>query len=353
MKKFLALCLALLLPLSAALADNVTMNATVVATAQQTVTSSISGKVESVYVALGDHVQAGDRLATLTTTKVYAKEDGTVYIFGQPGDATETIVSRYGAVAYMEPAYTYTISASTRNAYDAEENRLVHPGESVYLRSNQNSKRTGLGVVTVVDGSSFTVEVISGDFESSEQVNIYRDEAYATSSRIGRGSTSRAAMTTYEGSGCVVSYAVENGQSVKKGDLLFETMEGDFIPGGTVTCDILAPVNGVISSLSLGLGSSVSQSSEVAVINPDSGIRLEATLTESDLAQVAIGDRMQAEFTYVSGGALVLPGTVERISRLAADATDDADECSYTVIILPDDAGGLSYGLNAVITPLQ
>lgn len=356
MKKLFSILLAMVLLLGccgAALAETVTMNGTVVATGSQTLTSAVGGEVDEVYVAAGNHVKAGDKLATIATTKVYAKEDGTAYVFGEVGDAADTVIARYGAVAYIEPANTYTISASTKYSYDAETNRIVHPGESVYLRSYENQNHKGTGVVTIIDGTSFTIEVLTGNFNSDEQVIAYRDKNYTNESRIGRGAVSRAALITYEGSGSIVSYAVKNGQAVKKGDLLFETVEGDFIPGETVSCDVVAPADGVVTSVSVSEGAILSANGTVAAIDPDSGMRVEATVSESDLANVTVGGKVKVEFTYVSNGEMVVTGKVEKISLLAAEASSDTEEASYTVTILLDNTENVRYGMNVVVTTVE
>lgn len=351
MKKFVAMLLIFVLGLGTAMADSTALSGTVVATQTETVVAHAGGTVEAVYVSVGDHVQAGDRLATIATTKVYAKEDGTAYVFGESGDAADTVAARYGAVAYIEPAYAFTISASTRYAYDAEENLHIHPGEKVYLRSSQ--KVTGEGVVTIVNGSSYTVEVLSGDFETGDQVFIFRDESYTAATRIGRGNTSQASISAYEGSGCIVSYAVTNGQQVKKGDLLFETIEGDLAPGTPASCDILATSDGVVSSMNLSVGESISASAAAAVISPDSSLRVEVEVTESDLTHMTIGDQVKVEYIYVSNGELTSLGTIEKISLLGEAASDESEESSYTATILLDDTQNIRYGMNALVTAVQ
>lgn len=351
MKKIVSILLAFILCLGTAMAEGVALSGKVVATQTETIVTHVGGTVEAVYVAVGDHVNVGDRLATIATTKVYAKEDGTAYVFGESGDAADTVTARYGAVAYIEPAYAFTISASTRYAYDAEENLHIHPGEKVYLRSSQ--KVTGEGIVTIVNGSSYTVEVLTGDFETGDQVFIFRDESYTAATRIGRGNTAQASISTYEGSGCIVSYAVTNGQQVKKGDLLFETIDGDLTPGTPASCDILATIDGVISSLNLSVGESISTSASAGVISPDSSLRIEVEVTESDLTHISVGDQVKVEYIYASNGEWTSLGTIEKISLLGEATSDESEESSYTATILLDDTQNIRYGMNALVTAVQ
>ena len=69
---------AMLLTQSAALADTISFSGTVTAGETYEVYAPIGGMVESVDVEVGQQVTAGTVLATLSTTKVYATESGTV-----------------------------------------------------------------------------------------------------------------------------------------------------------------------------------------------------------------------------------------------------------------------------------
>ena len=94
----------------------------VVAKTTDTVNAPFGGLVDSVDVRAGDTVGIGDPVATLETTKVYATADGVVGgVFAEPGDDTEGIVERYGAVVYIEPTNRYTVSATTEKADNSSE----------------------------------------------------------------------------------------------------------------------------------------------------------------------------------------------------------------------------------------
>ncbi|MBQ7850039.1 MAG: acetyl-CoA carboxylase biotin carboxyl carrier protein subunit, partial [Clostridia bacterium] len=234
MKKFAAILLLIVSLLSwaaTALAEELELTGTVSATQAVTLTAPAAGKVESCTVAPGDHVAAGTALLTLQTVKVYAEQDGTVRIFGQPGDSVAALTTRYGGVAYVEPAQRYTVSGSTKGAYSNDDNKLIHAGETVYLRSTSNYKLKSTGTVTIVSGTSYTVEVDDDSFASGTTVNIYRDAAYAASSLIGNGKVSQASAAVYSGTGYLVRLHVQSGQQVSAGDLLYETLEGSFATG--------------------------------------------------------------------------------------------------------------------------
>ena len=187
------LMLCLLLPATLSLAESAQSGAGYSGTVDYRETISIrapfGGILEDSPLRVGDRVTAGETLFTLETVKVYAPFDGTVRgLRAQPGDAAADLISRYGALCYLEPVGKYTVSANTSNAYDSSSlhngNRYLNEGETVYLRSSEDNDRTGTGIITTVSGSSFEVEVQSGNLDLSDKVTIYRDEAFSTVHRI-------------------------------------------------------------------------------------------------------------------------------------------------------------------------
>ena len=332
-----------------AFADSITMNGSVVNVAAQTITADYGGAVSKVLVSAGDQVRAGDSIALLETEKVYALQSGTVHLFGETGDSAEMVTQRYGAVAYIEPACQYTISASTKNAYDSEENKTIHPGETVYIRCVADSRHTGTGIVTVVSGTSFSVEVADGEFENSESVYLYRDAGYTASLRIGKGSISRQDPVAYTGEGIIVNYRTEDGAGVQKGSVLFETLAGSYSSHAEDLCQIKAGEDGVIAELNLNIGSMVSSGDAIATFYPNDSMRIAATVSETDLRYFNVGDTVKAEFTYLNDGDFSVQGTIEKISMVGSTQSEDSDEAYFTVWIIPESIEGLYYGMNAVI----
>ena len=355
LKKFLAILLAAVAALSwsAALAVSVPLNGTVVNTQEETVVSLYGGAVEEICVQVGDSVQAGDVLATLKTTKVYALQDGVVRLFGSVGESVEMIANLYGAVAYVEPTMQYTAQISTKTA-DAnnEANRFVHPGETVYLRAVENMNRTGTGTVTSVAGGSFNVILSLGSFASSDSVNVYRDPTFTPINRLGKGTVSLVDPVAYTGEGIVTSFAVENGAQVKKGDILFETVAGSYDSAASGWTQIKAPCSGIIASLNMTKGTAVAEGSAVATLYADDGMRIEATVSETDLLSFHVGDNVIAEFTYLNDGGISIRGVIEKISRLGEASSSDveSEEAWFTVSVKPNTSVGLYYGAHAIVS---
>lgn len=343
----LAVLVTLALTAQAALADYVSFTGTVASSERTTVVAPIGGTIDTVNVIAGERVEAGDVLATFETTKVYASEDGTVTgIFAQAGDSADTVTTSYGAVLYVEPVCLYTIAASTDNAYSAEENKFVHVGEAVYLKGYSDSSHTGTGAVTAVTGTDFTVRVDSGSFLVGETVTVYRSEGYESKSRIGRGDIARIDPTAYTGTGSVVSVAVEDGATVKKGDLLFETLEGTFDAYYMSGLDIVSPVRGTVAEVMATEDTALSKGASAFVLYPDSAMRIEASVPETDLGAVAVGDSVEIEFTW-NDDDVTYPGTIEMISAIA---TTGEEGVTYPVYISFTADETVKYGMTVVVS---
>ena len=349
-KRIFSLLLAVaLLSCSAALADGISFNGTVCGTDVVRVTAPIGGTAAEVADLAGQTVNAGDVLVKLSTTKVYATEAGTVTgIFGEPGESTETVASRYGAVLYVEGPVSYTISASTENAYNTTATKYVHVGEEVYLLSRSDSSRSGEGLITAVDGTNYTVEITSGDFLPDESVDVFRTPTHKSNSRIGRGSTSRKNPTGYTGSGSIVSLAVQNGDTVEKGQLLFETLDGTFDGYYMSGSDILSTVDGVVAEMDVEEGGSVQKDGLVAKIY--TSMRIEASVDETDLCYVHEGDKVLVELDWNQDEDVTYEGTITWISLLG-DESESGTTYKVYISFTPDQ--DTRFGMSAVISTLE
>ena len=342
---------------SCALADSITFSGTVTASETHEVYAPIGGTVAAVSGESGQRIGAEDVLLRLSTTKVYAEEAGTITgVFGQPGDNTGTVAEKYGAVMYLEGESVYTISASTDNAYNSTSTRFIHAGEEVYLQCYSDGSHTGQGVVTSIDGTDYTVRVTSGEFLIGETVGIYRGQSAAASRRIGRGTLHRSNPTAITGSGSIVSFAVSAGDTVARGELLFETLDGSFDGLYMSGADIPAGIDGIISQVNAQQGSSIEKNSVVAVLYPDSAMRIEAQIAETNLASIAVGDPVNIELLWNQDAEVTYPGTISMISAMAdgnSMGSVNEDSVTYTVYIdfTPDEQ--TRYGMSAVVTTLD
>ena len=350
MKRILGILMVLCMMVGVASAETLSASGTVTAGKTVGVLAPIGGTVEDVTVEAGMSVAAGETLVTLRTNKVYAPMSGTVTgVFVQPGDDAESVATTYGADLYLEGETKYTVSASTNKAYSSEDTTFVHVGEKVYLQCRSNNGRTGVGRITAVEGTSYTVTVTGGKFIVGDSVYIYRDSNYSNEKRIGQGNVERVSPTAVTTTGAVVSVAVQDGDTVQKGDLLMETLDGTwegYVMGGT---EIKAPEAGVVASVTAESGSALTQGSAAMTIYPLSGMRVEAVVEADDLQKVKVGDKVRLELTTDESKAY--EGTVSRISALAEESTDETSTAvNYRVYIsfTPDEA--VSFGMSMDVT---
>ena len=375
MKKLFILCLALMLammPAGLALAESILIYGTVVCTQPQPIVSSAYGVIEQINCAVGDHVSAGDVIATVSTHKVYASTDGTVYLFGEPGEEVEDIVEEYGAVAYIDPANRYTMTATAKNANNGTVR--VIPGETVYLRCYKDNTHKGIGMVVKVKDGKYTVKVTEGTFLKGESVSVYREQDYSYSYYIGRDTMQTIDMIASTGNGVLVRFHVTNGTQVSKGELLYETVSGLFAPGRTNHESVDAPADGIIAALHVAIGdelatetadaagaassdgqttqtaqsTAVAAPVQIAELYPDDALRVVAYAPESVLYSIQVGDTVYVSCQYIENMGEPGSGTVEKISRIPS-AEENSIEAQYAVYIRLSDVGSFYYGMNVVV----
>ena len=388
MKKLFVFCLALMLavlPMGMAMAETIMIYGTVINTQPQPVICTADGSIDQIHFTVGDRVSEGAVIATLATQKVYATTDGTVYLFGEPGDKISDIADQYGAVAYIAPEKPYTITATATDRNGVADGVL--PGEVVFLRCYKDGKHTGKGILAKLEKGKYTVVVTEGEFANSETVSVYRQEDYADTSRIGRAKVDTAEMIACKGDGYLVQFHVANGAKVEKGTLLYETINGSFAPGSQNQNQITSPVNGIISAIKLENGSqltgaavaataeqsdasnksgnqndkkdesaqtvsepaSQAETHLIAEIYPDANLRIVAYAPESVLNEIHVNDTVYVTCQYIENMASPVAGTVEKISRIP---TPDANsvEAQYAVYITVEDASSFYYGMNVIVT---
>lgn len=351
MKKRIMSCLAAILcimpVLSCAGADSITLNGKTTPAETIQIYAPVSGTAESVPVEAGQKVQADDTIFTMKTTKVYADHDGKVSgIFGQPGDDTESVTARYGAVLYIEESPAFTVSASTSGAYNSMETKYVHPGEYVYVASRNSVNRTGEGVITTISGTNYTVEISEGTFLTGETVEVFRDPEYDYQTRIGKGTVTYSdPVAVTGGTGSIVNIAVEDGQEVKRGDLLMETVDGTFdayvMSGTTIT----AGVSGVVGSVNVQAGGSVTKDAVAAELYSLETMRAEASIPEDYISQIHEGDPVTVELSTDMNKTY--SGKIVMISAIAAESEE---EVTYRVVaeFTPDEE--VRFGMSILMT---
>lgn len=358
MKKLLALLLTLAISfgLTASLAEaqqeNVSYSGVVTYRETLTVRAPFGGVLADSPLKAGDQVKAGDPLFTLLTTKVYAPLDGVVRgLRAQPGDAAATVDQRYGALCYVEPAGRYTVSTNTANAYDSSSthngNRYLNEGETVYLRSSDDNDRTGVGIITQTEGRTFQVEVLTSNLDPEDKVSIYRDEAFSTVKRIASyARVQKAAAVAVTAEGSILTCAVTEGQTVQRGDLLFETVTGTIDNLGAANAQVQSPVDGVVVSVAQTSGQTVQKDATLVTLYANDALCVQFEVDEGDLDTLAVGTDVRATLDALPQRD-ALTGTVTAISSLSISEGD----ARYTATVTLTDTANLREGMNVSVYP--
>jgi multidrug efflux pump subunit AcrA (membrane-fusion protein) len=336
---------ALALPEGADNRDTMILSGSVTAKDTFSVKAPFGGPVLDFSLRTGDKVHADDVLFSLDTTKVYAPCVGVIGgLRSQAGDSTGFVQDRYGALCYIEPESSLKIATDTSDAYDRDENRLVHMGETVYVKSTSNSKHVGLGLITSIDGKKYTVEVQSGNLELDESVSLYRNNDYSSASRIGKGETSRINPIAITGSGSVLRIAVTEGSIVKRGGLLFETVSGELEGLLEAKPEVTAQEDGVVADILVSPGQTVTRGQVMATLHVVKSMQISATVSEMDVGNIEAGQKVSIEFESLNDK--LYQGTIASISAIG---NTSSDETEFTVYIdfVPDDF--IREGLTATV----
>ena len=351
--RILALTLVLCLLAGGALADSLSFSGVVVQGETVQITAPIGGKLEDLSIQAGDLVKQGDTVATIGTNKVYATVDGVVTaVYGEPGDDAESVTTLYGGCVYIEGSPLYSISGSTGSAYNAAANKIIHSGEHVYLRGRSDNKHQGEGTVTVVSGTSYTVNVTGGEemFTVNESVEIFRDPAFLASSRIGRGSIARIDPTLVTTTGSIVRYAVKAGDTVKRGDLLMETADGVYDNLKVTGNEVKAAEDLVIAEVSATEGATLAKGDVIATAYSRETALAQVAVSESDLYAIQPGDAVTVELNWNQDAGVKYEGKVVSISYLG-EIGEEVTTYNALVEFVPDE--GTRYNMTVLVSTLN
>lgn len=318
-----------------------TANASIVAPETAKITAPYSGTLLPFDYVAGDSVEQGDILFMMDATPIYAAQDGKVAaVFAKAGDDAAGIAARYGSVAVIEPAKPLFIDADTKNAYDDDENRYVHAGETVYLKCG-NEK--GTGVVTSVSGKEYDVEVLSGDFDLDDTVRIFRESGHDSDSEIGRGKATRYPDIAVTAQGRVSAVFVRPGDEVKAGDLIMEVVDA----GAPVSAErrITSTATGAITMMAAASGAQVYRGQLLCEIADLTQLELSAEIDELDVGALRVGDTLSYTLDAYPGETFT--GTITEIRPIG---TAKQNAAYFDVRITAPEGKTLLPGMNATVT---
>lgn len=331
-KRWIALLAALLLTPALALAQE-EFEGNVVAGDTVAVTAPFGGTIRTVDLQEGSLLNVGDAVAIVDTTRVYAPVDGTVNgIFCQAGDALSGTT-----VLYLAPVSKYTLSCSIDKAYTSIDNRFVHIGEKVYIKCSADGTHKAEGIITAVSGAKYTVQTTAGELYMEETVYIYRSDAYTYATRIGSGTVGRTDALAVTGTGSLLALHVQDGDSVERGQLLFETVEGSLDALSTQGDTILSDTQGVVAAVNVAAGQTVSKGDVLLTVYPPQSEQIAFTIDEDLLGAIAVGDPVKIVFNWNEDSGTAAQGTVTAISYVS-----DSGDTSATASTSGQSTGGTS-----------
>lgn len=357
-KKLIALVLSLFLLVPAFAVAEEEFSGNVVAGDTIPLLAPYGGTIQSISLREGALISAGDAVATMQTTKVLAPEDGTVRgVFSEAGDTLDNTT-----VLYVAPVSKYTISCTIDKAYDSIDTKYVRIGEKVYIRNTRDGTYKAVGLVTKVDGTSYTVRTTAGELYMEDTVYIYRDEDYATESRIGSGTVGRTSELAVTGTGSLLKLYVQDGEEVERGQLLFETVEGSLDAPGEYSDTIQSDVSGVIKEIKASAGQKVAKGDVLLTVYQQDSYQIEFSIDEDLLSVVNVGDTMNIVFNWKEDSGETVQGTVTGISYVSADTASDSGDTTTTtgssapkytgyIAFQPDDSVRL--GMSVTITTMD
>ena len=324
--------------------EAITLDGEIRAGVTRTISAPYSGMVGDFAVDAGDELRAGDVLFTLDAQDVTADFDGTVTaVFTQSGDSAAVMQEYYGGLLYIERDVLYTGACTTSGAASDNDNKLVHPGEEVFVRSSNDTKRKGTGRVLGVQGSSYTIEVTtSDDLRVGESIKVYRESDFDSDSCIGSGKLSRVDPVAVTAEGYVLAVDVQPGQRVQRGDSLLRVVpdKPEAREGGS--CGVAMPEDGVLLDVSAQSGAQAAKDDVLATYCPAGAMELVCSVDENDLAGLAVGMEASAVLDGVPGESIRA-----RLTRIARTANDRGE---YDVTFSLEASDVLRIGMSATAT---
>jgi Multidrug resistance efflux pump len=249
-------------------------------------------------------------------------------------------MSRYGCVGAMDADQAQRLHCSTTGAHNEDANKILHVGELLYFKSGKTEKTEGTGRVISVNGSVYTVEVLTGSFALNESMNLYRGKDRASKDCVGRGTVAQRDPVTFSGTGTVGHVYVQVGQHVREGDRLFSLLGPD-APRG-VSPDVKASRNGIVGTVAVSPCQQVWKGELLCRVWLTDELEITAEVDEVNLHDLKVGSRVYV--TLDTDKDTTLEAVVTEISSLGVTRQNAS---YYTVHTRLTEECGLMLGQSA------
>lgn len=342
MKKILSIMAAMALLLGTAQASE-TFDGTVIAGATVSVTAPYGGTVDQVLVRAGEVVSAGEEIITVEPERVIATEDGTIRgVFAKEG------CNAQNTVMYLAPVSKYTVSASVSKAYSSAQTKYVTIGETVFIRCVKDGTHQARGVITAVEGTSYTMQTTAGELYMEETVEIFRSADYDDKSSVGRGTVSRTDAIAMSGTDSILRVHVSDGEAVERGQTLFEIVSGVIDEAIVADPAVRSQVSGVVAEVMAKAGQKVSQGDVILQVYRPEDYLITFAITEDMLSSVQAGDEVQIYFNWNEDKSEPFTGTVTEVSYIGT-AGEGGSDMTYTGYIAYEADETVRLGMNVTI----
>ena len=145
---------------------------------------------------------------------------------------------------------------------------------------------------------------------------------------------------------------MKEGDSVERGELLFETVEGALDGLYAIDNTIVSHVAGVVASVDITPGSTVAKGEKLITVYPNGSFQIEMMISEMDLRELHEGDSVEIEFDWDTESARRMKGVIDSISHVNAVSKDGAytsNSAEYSAYINFDATEDVRLGMSAIV----
>jgi multidrug resistance efflux pump len=287
---------------------------------------------------VGDTVKSGDTLASVRPRQVLAPNDGVVRsLQAVIGDQASAVQLQYGALCSIDRTDVMWVKADTDKAYNKPENRAITLGETLRVYNGKDSDPLEAeGTVISINGDDYVVEIPADVFDLEDDVKLYRgtDGAYRSGDRVGDGEVERAALVPVTAEGVIAGIQASEGQTVKRGDVLFTLDDPGTVYTQPASTQALAGADAVISKLYAVSGQEVAKDELLMTVEPLNNLEFLVDVDELDILSIKPGDSLQVKVDALNA---TVPAAVVEIHPLGVTVLDATKyQVSLSMQTVPD-----------------
>jgi len=185
-------------------------------------------------------------------------------------------------------------------------------------------------------------------FSNLEKVYLYRTPEYKSAQRIGSGTVNRTGALAVKGTGSILKMHVKDGETVERGQLLFETVEGDIDALVMLDDTIRSTLNGVVAEMKVSAGQKVSKGDVLLTAYRTEDYQVRFSIPEEELSNVNVGDSASLYFSWNEDKSEPFAGTVTEVSYVSEETDGEVAYSGY-IAFAADDTVRLGMNVSVVV----